>query len=131
MKKLLVATALVLFAVICAQAQSPRVEVLMTDTTFQNIVGKTSKVKNKKSKRDSVNVNLIKLAVERQVKQQVIREAQKKQQETNKSAKLNPDQIRKQWLKAIFLGGKFPGESDEAYKKRLEIKSYPATQPYK
>lgn len=131
MKKLLVTLSLVLFAVICAQAQSPRVEVLMTDTTFQNIVGKTNKVKNKKSKRDSINVNLIRLSVEKQVRQQVIREAQKKQQETNKGAKLNTYQIRRQWLKAIFLGGKFPGESDESYKKRLEIKSYPAAQPFK
>ena len=34
-------------------------------------------------------------------------------------------------LKAIFLGGKFPGESDEQYRLRLEVSTLPATQPYK
>jgi len=34
-------------------------------------------------------------------------------------------------LKAIFLGGKFPGESDEQYKLRLQISTLPAVQPYK
>lgn len=34
-------------------------------------------------------------------------------------------------LKAIFLGGKFPWETNEEYRVRLEISAWPATQPSK
>lgn len=34
-------------------------------------------------------------------------------------------------LKAIFLGGKFPWETKEEYRTRLEISAWPATQPSK
>lgn len=34
-------------------------------------------------------------------------------------------------LKAIFLGGKFPWETEEEYKVRLQVSKLPATQPSK
>lgn len=34
-------------------------------------------------------------------------------------------------LKAVFLGGKFPWETKEEYKNRLQISGLPATQPFK
>ena len=34
-------------------------------------------------------------------------------------------------LKAIFLGGKFPWETEQEYKLRLQVSTLPATQPYK
>ena len=34
-------------------------------------------------------------------------------------------------LKAVFLGGKFPWETKEEYRVRLEISAWPATQPSK
>lgn len=37
----------------------------------------------------------------------------------------------KQWLKAIFLGGRFPGESADAYHHRLTAQSQPASLPFK
>ena len=40
-------------------------------------------------------------------------------------------QRRKQILKAIFLGGKFPWESEEDYKLRLQLKTTPQGQPTK
>ena len=35
------------------------------------------------------------------------------------------------WWKAIFLGGRYPGESKEAYRARLAVRGYPANQPFK
>ena len=34
------------------------------------------------------------------------------------------------WLSAI-LGGKYPGETDDSYRYRMEMKKYPAAQPFK
>lgn len=35
------------------------------------------------------------------------------------------------WWKAIFLGGRYPGESKEAYRARLAVRGYPCNQPFK
>ena len=34
------------------------------------------------------------------------------------------------WLSAVF-GGKYPGETDDSYRCRMEMKKYPAAQPFK
>lgn len=117
MKKLLVIS--VLLTALFVQAQSPRVEVALTRTyTTQP----ASKVKRASTQ---VKTDSLERAIMKQV-EQARREAIKKEIEKKRKA-----QIRKQWIKAIFLGGKFPGESDEEYRNRLQIQSYPATQPFK
>ncbi len=48
-----------------------------------------------------------------------------------KSAKKPAKGKAKQIVRAIFLGGKFPGESDQAYRQRLVAESQPAAQAFK
>ena len=35
------------------------------------------------------------------------------------------------WWRAIFFGGRFPGESVEDYRARLSVQGYPCNQPFK
>lgn len=118
MKKLVVII-VVLLTALYVQAQSPRVEVMLT-RTYAVQSAKKSKLKSTQVKTDSLERAILKQV------EKARREAIKKEIEKKRKA-----QIRKQWLKAIFLNGKFPGESDEAYRQRLQIQSYPASQPFK
>lgn len=116
MKKLLVLFVFILFTSVCSFSQSPSVEVRMARI---NTI-KPVKVKNTTIQKDSLERAILKQV------EQARRDAIKKDIEKKRRAA-----IRRQWLRAIFLGGKFPGESDEAYRKRLEVQSYPASQPFK
>lgn len=125
MKRVVVCLAVMLVAV-AAQAQSPRVEVQITNKGL----GKTLITKRKKL--NDTTQTALHAALERAIARQVLQA--KKDTVVVDTATVQRAVARAnryQWLRAIFLGGKFPGESDEAYKKRMQIQSYPAAQPFK
>ena len=120
MKKLLVLVVM-LFCSLTVFAQSPRVETQITHDGLGWMIVPKRKVK------DSTQI-----ALERAIAKQLL-------QAKRDSVKVGATQVKRpvvrcsraQWLRAIFFGGKFPYESDEAYRKRLQIQSYPASQPFK
>lgn len=118
MKKLLVLVVM-LFCSLTVFAQSPRVETRITHD------GLGWMIVPKKTLNDSTQ-----RAIERAIAKQVL-QAKRDSVKVNVVKKPTVKYGKKQWLKAIFLTGKFPGESDDAYRKRLQIQSYPASQPFK
>ncbi len=57
--------------------------------------------------------------------------AQSDKKQKAEQAKAKQDKEKKgSWL-AAFFGGRYPGESDESFRYRLEMRGYPASQPFK
>ena len=140
MKKIVIITTLA-FAAAVAQAQVPNIEVRIADAGFKGLLAQRKPT----SKKDTL-CN----AIERQVSQSVAaKQAQAKdkkgvapkkvttkaatpasQKDSQKNVASKRNSIT-QLVKVIFLGGPFPGESAEAYHRRLSAQAYAATQPYK
>lgn len=108
-----------LFCSLTVFAQSPRVETQITHDGLGWMI-----VPKRKGK-DSTQI-----ALERAIAKQLL-QAKRDSVKVTVVKKPTVKYGKRQWLKAIFLNGKFPGESDEAYRKRLQIQSYPASQPFK
>lgn len=136
MKKIIITAAVAVVTAIAAQAQVPNVEVQMADAGFKALaLAKSSAQKNKSSKS-------LEQAVERQVAKKVADSSKEKpacatKVQAPKTASApavgttKKSSIRRAWLKAIFLGGPFPGETPEAYHSRLMAQSHPSALPYK
>ena len=125
MKKLVVILA-VLFVSGVVQAQSPRVDSKIThDGLGWTLVPRYAL-------NDSTQ-KALNAALERAVAKQRLQSGAKIHipADTTTVKKKPVRSTRAQWLRAIFLGGPFPGESKEAYRQRLQIQSYPASQPFK
>lgn len=124
MKKLVVLIAA--FVAVTAYAQSPRVETKIThDGLGWTLVPKHAL-------NDSTQ-KALNAALERAIAKQRLQSGKKVQIPTDTATvKKKPVRsTRYQWLRAIFLNGPFPGESAEAYRYRLQMQSYPASQPFK
>ena len=133
MKKVILTLAVVAFAVVAAQAQSARVEVMMTDHTFGNkALARVEKPTQQKRAIAAKRSNL-----ERQVARQVARaQAQAKAKKPVQKKARGKVKIAKReglggWLKAIFLGAPYPWENSNEYHDRLVLQSQPATMPFK
>lgn len=130
MKKIILALATVVFIAVAAQAQSPRVEVAITSAALNGNAGVTRRTPAQTTRQ----LNL-QNAVARRVAQASVKAQQAKKNTPAKPvASKTPKPIEgsvKQWLKAIFLGGRFPNESSEAYHDRLMAQSQPASLPFK
>lgn len=130
MKKLMVLI-VVVFTSVLVYSQSPRVEVKVTKDGFGNTF-------QQKAVSDTLQQALQQSIEEQQRKAA----AQKAEEERILAIKKEAEPICKQItktedskflciVKAIFLGGKFPWESETQYKLRLEVSTWPAAQPYK
>lgn len=136
MKKIIITAAVAVVTAIAAQAQVPNVEVQMADAGFKALaLAKSSAQKNKSSKS-------LEQAVERQVAKQVAASAKGKTAPADQKAPAAKTANKpatgttkassvRAWLKSIFLGGPFPGETPEAYHARLMAQSHPSALPYK
>ena len=137
MKKIVIIATTIIIAAVAAQAQSPRVEVMMADTGFKDLAPKKSSTPKSSWKK-------FQNAIERQVAQQqaqIADSAQKAAAQTTAktqasapqkaTATANDESGVFAWIKAIVLGGPMPGESTESYRLRLEAQAWPASQPYK
>ena len=116
----------VMFVSVVVQAQSPRVETKIThDGLGWTLVPKYTL-------NDSTQ-RALHVAIERAIAKQRLQSGNKERTPADTTTVKKPAvrSTRSQWLRAIFLGGPFPGESKEAYRKRLQIQSYPASQPFK
>ena len=110
-----------LFCSLTVYAQSPRVETRITHD------GLGWMIVPKKTLNDSTQ-----RALERAIAKQVIQAKRDSiKLDSLKQQKPVVKFSRRQWLRAIFLNGPFPGESKEAYRQRLYIQSLPASQPFK
>jgi len=129
MKKLMVLI-VVVFTSVLVYSQSPRVEVKITKDGFGNTL-----------QQKAVSDTLQKV-LQQSVEEQQKAAAQKAEEERILAIKKEAEPICKQItktedskflciVKAIFLGGKFPWESEAQYKLRLEVSTWPAAQPYK
>ena len=73
--------------------------------------------------------------IQNSIQRQVIR--QQIRAKVNEAKKLTKEKCTdnkctfKQVLKAVFLGGKFPWETEEQYKDRLQISTQPSNLPFK
>lgn len=137
MKKIIITVAVVAITAIAAQAQSAGAEVRFAHEGFKGALTQNTPSAKKKTSSKSLEQ-----AVERQVAKQVAASAKG---ETASAAKKAPaakpasktatgttktSSVRA-WLKAIFLGGPFPGETPEAYHSRLMAQTHPSALPYK
>lgn len=111
MKKIILLTLLVLPLSVLAQSRGDR------------LVG-TYGFKLQPSKIDTTKIQRKVIQAKNKVKIEKAKELTKKHCTDNKCT-------FKQVLKAIFLGGKFPWETDEQYRLRKQIKCTPAGQPFK
>ena len=136
MKKIIITAAVAVVTAIAAQAQVPNVEVQMADAGFKALALAKSSAQKKNSSKS------LEQAVERQVAKKVADSSKEKpacatKVQAPKTASApavgttKKSSIRRAWLKAIFLGGPFPGETPEAYHSRLMAQSHPASLPYK
>lgn len=145
MKKIVIAVAAVVFAAVAAQAQSARIEVGIMHDSWKGSLALNQRVEQKvkreearqaqeqakqNAKQDS--------AAKRSSKAPASNPAPAKKKATNKGTQKPAQKVEKeesgnvgQWLKGIFLGGKLPGETDEAYHARLVSQTQPATMPFK
>lgn len=131
MKKIILTVVTTLFVAGAAQAQSPRVEVMMISPAFNGTGAKQS--------RPQANVQQQQNQVLRVVMQQVAKAKQKAQhanaadpaKRSAKPAAKTQEGGVGQWLKAIFLGGRFPGESTQDYHDRMVAQTQPAALPFK
>lgn len=124
MKKLLVLVVM-LFCSLTVYAQSPRVETMITHDGLGWMIVPKYKVNDSTQK--GLNA-----ALERAIAKQVLQAKRDSVKlDSLKQRKPVVKFSRKQWLRAIFLNGPFPGESKEAYRQRLYIQSLPASQPFK
>ena len=142
MKKVVLTVAAVVIAAVAAQAQSAGAEVRFTDVSLQGALVKTPAKKAAPAARGNTP-QVLGAAVERQVAQQMnqqtdtvaakpaVRSQAKKPAATATNAKKPAEGGAKQWLKAIFVGGRFPGESADAYHARLQAQAQPAALPFK
>ena len=125
MKKVVVILVMVL-ACVSAYAQSPRVEVALTDSGL----GKTL-VRKPKTLNDSTAQKALQRAIERAVIKAQVKGAVAADTIKDTKRVKAPKGTTATWLRAIFLNGPFPGESRDAYLYRLKMQSYPASQPFK
>ncbi len=131
MKKVILAVISVAFVAVAAQAQSPRVEVILTSGALNGKAAKPNRPTTSQQRNDTL---------ERMVLQQVEQAKRPAQHASVKPARPSRPVATAQktqggnvgqWLKAIFLGGRFPGESAQAYHDRLVSQSQPASLPFK
>lgn len=132
MKKIILTMAAVVFVSVAAQAQSPRVEVAITSAALNNKAGVTTRHTSAQMTRQLNLQN----AVARRIAQASVQAQPAKQDSvakpvTPKGPAKQAEGSVKQWLKAIFLGGRFPNESAQAYHDRLVAQSQPAALPFK
>lgn len=151
MKKIILIITGVVFVAVAAQAQSPRVEVSMANYGFGGMTTNSQRVASKskaasKAQQQPLTKRLQAAITRAQAKAQAQQAAASK---ANKPAAEKTAQQKKpvqktasvqapqqegnvgQWLKAIFLGGKFPGESTTSYHDRLIAQSQPSALPFK
>ena len=121
MKKIIIITLLILPITLLAQSRGDR------------LVGTYG------FKANSVKTDTISKKIENQVRRTIARQkipliendrVVKAKELTKEHCKDNKCTF-KQVLKAVFLGGKFPWESNEQYRLRKQVESTPAGQPFK
>ncbi len=143
MKKIILTVVTTLFVAGAAQAQSPRVEVMMTSPALNG----TGTRQSRPAARPQANVQQQQNQVLRAVLQQVVAKAKQQNQPVNAADSTKPTAKKaakkavaptktqegsvEQWLKAIFWGGRFPGESTQQYHDRMVAQSQPAALPFK
>ena len=132
MKKVVLTVAAVAFAAIAAQAQSVGAEVRLADSALRGALTQEKKA------HASRNMSKVECAVERQVAEQVKKQAdtaqvaqQAARSQQNQTGAQKEEGGVKQWVKAILLGGRFPGESEKDYRDRVVAQSQPASLPFK
>ncbi len=137
MKKIILTITGVVFVAIAAQAQSPRVEVSIARGGFNGTTVKST------TQQQGLKQRISDAITRGQIKAQQAADAKAVKPATRKVAQQKPVQKTAftqtpktegsvgQWLKAIFLGGKFPGESAESYYHRLVVQSHPSSMPFK
>ena len=152
MKKIVITIAAVVFAAVAVQAQSPSVEVRGTDACLGGYWSKkptgasARKVKANQNKQTAQYAQL-QNKVANQVQRATAADAQKKAAAKQQTAKTTTNSATKktggkvkiakrngtvgQWIKAVVLGGRYPGETAEAYHSRLLAQSQPAALPFK
>ena len=144
MKRIVITLVAVVFAAVAAQAQSVRAEVAIINTGFSAFAPKanTSDKKEKASAKQSTLQNNVTRQVARAratatkqqadtAKQQAPKPAAKPAAKKNNGKAKTTEGSVGTWLKAIFLGGPFPGETSDEYHNRLAAQSQPAALPYK
>lgn len=130
MKKLLVLVSL-MFVSVLVFAQSPG-DRMITSEAFKQYI-------NTKQLTDTLQKAVEKAKLEQLKKQKeqeermlkIKKEAEPICSEIVKDKENKEDKKFVCILKAIFLGGKFPWETDEEYRFRLEMSTWPASQPSK
>ena len=137
MKKIIITVAVAVVAAIAAQAQSAGAEVRFAHEGFKGALAQKAPSAKKKTSSKSLEQ-----AVERQVAKQVAASAKGETapaaikapaaKTANKpAAGTTKTSSVRAWLKSVFLGGPFPGETPEAYHARLIAQSHPSALPYK
>ena len=144
MKKIVITIAAVVLAAVAAQAQSPRVEAGIMSDSWKGSLALNRKV-TQQVQRAEANHNQCAAAKQNTQKNSAAKPAQKApanktaakpatSKKNNKkagTAKKETNASVGEWLQAVFLGGKLPGETDEAYHARLLAQSQPASMPFK
>ncbi len=145
MKKVVITVVAVVFAAVAAQAQSARVEVGIMNDSWKGSLALNKRVEQEVTREEA-----------RQAQKQAKQEQAQQKNKNNSAAKRSPkapatqkkatnkntqkpakkaekkeNGTATQWLEAIFLGGKFPGETDAEYHNRMMSQTQPATMPFK
>ena len=143
MKKVVITVVAVVFAAVAAQAQSARVEVgIMNDSwkgslalnkrVEQEVTREEARQAQKQAKQEQAkqkNNSAVKRSPKAPATQKKV--TNKNTQKPAKKAEKKENGTTTQWLEAIFLGGKFPGETDAEYHNRMMSQTQPATMPFK
>lgn len=141
MKKVILVVTTVVLATVSVYAQSAGAEVRLTDQAWRGAFARKQAQRADSAGRIR-NKNVASQLVQQIQRQQaqhamaaatsaVVKPATRGTRRTTASAANTREGSVKQWLKAIFLGGRFPGESASAYHTRLSVQSQPASLPFK
>ncbi|MBR1373674.1 hypothetical protein IJ556_04395 [bacterium] len=131
MKKIILILATVVYVAAAVQAQSPRVEVAITSAALNGNTGVTCRASTQTTRQLNLQKAVTRRVAQASVKAQQVKKDSPAKPVASKALAKQAEGSVKQWLKAIFLGGRFPNESSEAYHDRLVAQSQPASLPFK
>ena len=129
MKKLIILSILLLPITVFAQSPGDR---MIASEGFKNMIN--TKAIGDSLKKANEKIKLEQAKKQKQQEEKVVKikkEAESICIEITKNDKNKEDSKFVCILKAVLLGGKYPWESEQDYKLRLQMSTFPASQPFK
>lgn len=140
MKKIVIIVTVTIIATVATHAQVPNVEVRIANAGFKGLKLSTPKASSSDTLQNAVQRQLAKANAQAVQNKKEGTATQTPSAENTSAPTKDSQQVAASgnnssgvmaWIKAIVLGGRLPGESAESYRRRLEMQSLPAGQPYK